>query len=363
MRRLSLLPFLLLPCLSAFSQLKPVADSCVVVFGITSNLNIPYSSRTVVFSNSTNGQSLEAITDSLGKAAFLLPKSTKFDILVLNGMVQVARYDYETPGMKGLVTTNYDVKCDIFEEDREGEIFKTDFFSLIDTLQPTDSMALVRASLSDKSKEPIRQASVLFRNEISKEVFVGQTSDEGKFQILLPKEQVFGIRLIEQGNRVPFGEISTKLGGGKYTLTLNLEYNYTEEWSYYEKISKSKIVPKTKDISLPDMFTLSNVLFDFDKATLKPVAFAELNNIVRSLKSHKFKKIKISGHTDNYGDDNYNLILSDQRAKAVMNYFIEMGINPRQISSEGKGEKVPVATNETEEGRQLNRRTEIRIEK
>jgi outer membrane protein OmpA-like peptidoglycan-associated protein len=46
-----------------------------------------------------------------------------------------------------------------------------------------------------------------------------------------------------------------------------------------------------------------------------------------------------------------------------MNYFIEMGINPRQISSEGKGEKVPVATNETEDGRQLNRRTEIRIEK
>lgn len=363
MKRLILFPFLLLNFLYAFSQIKPVPDSCVVVFGLTSNLNIPYSSRTIIFSNSVNGQSLAEITDSLGKAAFLLPKNTKFEILVMNGTVQIARYEYETPGMKGLVTSNYDVKCDIFEEDREGEIFKTDFFSLVDTLQPTDSMTLVRVTLSDKSKNPIGQASVLFRNEISKEVFVGQTSDDGQFQILLPKEQVYGIRLIEQGNRVPFGEISTKLGDGRYTLTLNLEYNYTEEWSYYEKTLRNKAVPKAKDISLPDMFTLNNILFDFDKSTLKPVAFAELNTIVRSLKSHKFSKIEISGHTDNFGDDNYNLDLSARRAKAVMNYFIEMGINPRQISSEGKGEKVPVATNETEDGRQLNRRTEIRIEK
>lgn len=363
MKRLILFSFLLMTIVCAFSQIKPVADSCVVVFGLTSNQNIPYSSRTVVFTNTINGKSLSAVTDSLGKASFLLPKNTKFEILVMNGTVQVARDNYETPGMKGLVTSNYDVKCDIFEEDREGEIFKTDFFSLVDTLQPTDSMTLVRVTLSDKLKEPIRQASVLFRNEISKEVFIGQTSDEGKFQILLPTEQVYGIRLIEQGNRVPFGEISTKLGGGKYTLTLNLDYNYTEEWSYYEKILRNKSVPKAKDISLPDMFTLNNILFDFDKSTLKPVAFVELNTIVRSLKSHKFSKIEISGHTDNFGDDDYNLDLSARRAKAVMNYFIEMGINPRQISSEGKGEKVPVATNETEDGRQLNRRTEIRIEK
>ena len=361
MRRFILFPFFLLTVLYTFAQIKPVADSCVVVFGLTSNLNVPYSSKTIIFSDKVNGLFKSEVTDSLGKAAFLLPKNTKFDILVMNGMIQIAHYDYETPGVKGLVTTNYDVKCDIFEEDRDGEIFKTDFFSLIDTLRPTNYMVLVYVTLANKSKEPIQNTSVLFRNEISKEVFVGQTSNEGKFQILLPKEQTFGIRFIQEGNRIPSGEISTKLGDGNFTLKLDLEYNYTEEWSYYEKIIKSKTIPE--DISLHDMYTLNNILFDFDKATLKPVAFAELNSIVKSLKSHKFSKIKISGHTDNFGDDNYNLNLSEQRAKAVMNYFIEMGINPHQISSEGKGEKVPIATNETEDGRHLNRRTEIRIEK
>lgn len=106
---------------------------------------------------------------------------------------------------------------------------------------------------------------------------------------------------------------------------------------------------------------LNNVFFDFDKATLKPESFPELNRIVELMKEKSGMEITISGHTDATGPEQYNLGLSERRAKSVTTYLVDKGIAQNRITTEFFGEGKPTDTNETKEGRKKNRRVEFRI--
>ena len=106
---------------------------------------------------------------------------------------------------------------------------------------------------------------------------------------------------------------------------------------------------------------LNNVFFDFDKAILKPESFPELNRISELMKEKSGMQITISGHTDATGPEQYNLGLSERRAKAVVKYLVEKGISNDRITTEYFGESKPTDTNDTKEGRQKNRRVEFRI--
>ena len=106
---------------------------------------------------------------------------------------------------------------------------------------------------------------------------------------------------------------------------------------------------------------MNNIFFDFDKATLRPESTNELQRLVKLMKDNSSLKIEISGHTDSKGPKDYNLGLSENRAKSVVDYLVKEGIKVSRLSFKGYGETQPVATNDTEEGRQLNRRTEIKI--
>jgi OOP family OmpA-OmpF porin len=86
-----------------------------------------------------------------------------------------------------------------------------------------------------------------------------------------------------------------------------------------------------------------------------------ITRTLQYLKQNPGKTLTLTGHTDNSGKDAYNLKLGLSRAKTVMQYFIEFGADPRQIRTDSKGEAFPIASNETEEGREKNRRVEIRI--
>ena len=79
------------------------------------------------------------------------------------------------------------------------------------------------------------------------------------------------------------------------------------------------------------------------------------------MSSNQNLKIEIGGHTDNQGNDEYNMNLSLERAKSVYNYLISKGISADRMSYKGYGETKPIASNDTEEGRQLNRRTEFKV--
>jgi outer membrane protein OmpA-like peptidoglycan-associated protein len=106
---------------------------------------------------------------------------------------------------------------------------------------------------------------------------------------------------------------------------------------------------------------LKNVFFDFDKTDLLPNSYTELNILVNYLQLHPTYFIKISGHTDAKGSDEYNLKLSAGRAKSIANYLELNGIDSYRIQFEGNGSKEPIANNNTDKGREQNRRVEFII--
>lgn len=107
------------------------------------------------------------------------------------------------------------------------------------------------------------------------------------------------------------------------------------------------------------MITLGDVLFETDKAGLKPGTQNRLYYLVRYLLEHPDRNVTIEGHTDNRGSGSYNLDLSQRRAESVRAFLIRSGVSPERISAEGLGEAYPVASNETPAGRLQNRRVEI----
>ncbi len=105
----------------------------------------------------------------------------------------------------------------------------------------------------------------------------------------------------------------------------------------------------------------SGILFDFDKATLKDESKRNLEKLAVILTKYPDTNILLEGHTDAKGSEEYNLELSRRRAQAVANYLSSLGVNPMRFTIMGYGESQPVASNETEEGRRLNRRVEVAI--
>lgn len=107
------------------------------------------------------------------------------------------------------------------------------------------------------------------------------------------------------------------------------------------------------------VMTLSDVLFDTGKATLKPGADRDLDRLAQALKDNPNTRVKIEGYTDSVGSDAYNQALSERRAQAVADALQSRGVPADRYEVEGLGEDFPVATNDTPAGRQQNRRVEI----
>jgi outer membrane protein OmpA-like peptidoglycan-associated protein len=105
----------------------------------------------------------------------------------------------------------------------------------------------------------------------------------------------------------------------------------------------------------------SGLLYGFDSAELQPAARENLTKLANSLKNYPDSDILIVGHTDSIGNENYNMGLSNRRAQSAKNYLVAQGIPADRIRTEGRGENEPIADNETEAGRQENRRVEVAI--
>lgn len=228
--------------------------------------------------------------------------------------------------------------------------------------------------------------------------FVSTANSIGKsdiFRVKLPKEAqpkpvliVHGTIRDVDGNPVPARVIYERLSDGKqvgsafadprngeYTLALpsGENYGFRAEYEGYYAISENvdltrmeKFDEQTKDLVLAPIkvgtaIRLNNIFFDFDMATLRPESISELNRLTAFLKQHPLLRIKIQGHTDNYGTDEYNIDLSNRRAQSVVDYLIGVAIPASRLESQGFGETVPIDTNETDEGRQNNRRVEFMI--
>jgi outer membrane protein OmpA-like peptidoglycan-associated protein len=118
---------------------------------------------------------------------------------------------------------------------------------------------------------------------------------------------------------------------------------------------KAKIVEERIEIS-------EKVQFAYNDSTILPASDDLLNDVATVMKQHpEVKKIRIEGHASSEGNDKYNKDLSDRRAKSVMDFLIKAGVDPERMEAIGYGEERPIADNDTEEGREKNRRVEFNI--
>ncbi len=184
------------------------------------------------------------------------------------------------------------------------------------------------------------------------------------------------IEIVDLETNEVFANLSSNAATGKYLISLPSGKNYgiTVKAENYLFHSENVDVPATtayqeiiKDIKLKPInvgatIVLSNIFFDFDKSTLRPISKTELDNLIKLLTvDYPNMKIEIGGHTDNYGSLEYNTRLSTNRAKAVVDYLIAHGVAKERLSYNGYAYQQPIATNDTEEGRQQNRRVEFKI--
>ena len=163
------------------------------------------------------------------------------------------------------------------------------------------------------------------------------------------------------------GEFLVCLPVGKsYALNVSKDgYLFYSENIALEGIH-SEIKPFIKDVPLKpikvgEIVVLRNIFFETDKFELKNESKVELNKLIDLLKLNKSLKIEISGHTDNVGNEKYNLTLSENRAKTVYEYLSNNGILKTRLTFKGYGWSKPIENNDTENGRANNRRTEFKV--
>ncbi|MCS6820761.1 MAG: OmpA family protein [Microscillaceae bacterium] len=215
---------------------------------------------------------------------------------------------------------------------------------------------LFQFDLSQPTAEAI-QASRYKVAELSGWAGALQLGNDGKIYV-----SVYGSNFLEaiqkpnqKGKDCQFEPQAVDLKGRRATLGLpTFVQTYFEDM---ENISKISSQSNTK-IKLNEPF-VKNILFDFDKFDIKPQYFSELDELVEYLKIAQYVKIDISGHTDSDGNEQKNLLLSQNRAQAVANYLIQKGINKERITYQGFGESKPIAPNDTPENKAKNRRIEF----
>jgi OmpA-OmpF porin, OOP family len=202
-------------------------------------------------------------------------------------------------------------------------------------------LAKVNVFVTDMKGKPSKGEQILFKSEATQKTVSILSDAMGKFTLQLPAGDKYIITVRSLTDSTKYGSITIP--------ALPPDEFYTEPFKVNIKFEAART------------YTLDNVHFDFGKATLRPESFIELEELVSYLKNKDGIKVEIAGHTDNVGKDADNLKLSQQRAETIRNYVLKKGIQPVRVIAKGYGAAEPVADNDTEEGRQLNRRTEVRL--
>jgi OmpA-OmpF porin, OOP family len=170
--------------------------------------------------------------------------------------------------------------------------------------------------------------------------------------------------------------LTTQSSGSGYAIDLPSDKNYVvkiEAAGYVPEMKKLEISAyamqelemnfRLQPIEVGTTVTLNSVLFIQSKAELLPESYPELNEVIEFMKANPQVEIELSGHTDNRGSFRQLLTLSQQRVNKVKSYMVSKGINAKRITGKGYGGSKPIASNDTEESRALNRRVEFTIKK
>lgn len=153
---------------------------------------------------------------------------------------------------------------------------------------------------------------------------------------------------------------------GKNSMLASSAYYYIDEVSVTPLDAPPAAIAKvqefqSKEIELNKDYILKNIQFEFDSYTLLKSSYPELDQVILILTDNPALHVRLAGHTDFVGSDDYNVTLSRNRARSVADYFISKGVKPERISSFGFGKARPITDEKTDEARSINRRVEIRF--
>ncbi|HQW84638.1 MAG TPA: OmpA family protein, partial [Ferruginibacter sp.] len=220
---------------------------------------------------------------------------------------------------------------------------------LLEKVMPNPVVLVSGNVYNAKTKEPLSASLVYQTLPDGNEAGTGLSSPvDGSFKIVLPYDKNYSIRAS-----------ADKF----FAISENLNLDSLIKAGYKEIHKDLYLAP----IEIGQVFRLNNVFFDFDKFNLRPESFVELDRVVNFLNEYPNIEIEMSAHTDSKGSDEYNMTLSDNRARSVMEYILSKGIAASRIVSHGYGETKPVAPNanpdgsDNPDGRQQNRRVEFTI--
>ena len=232
-----------------------------------------------------------------------------------------------------------------FASDREGGYGGYDLYLMLNPPIPQMPVITVNGVVTDaQTGQPLAGTPVIIEDFGTGETMVKyQSLESGQYQFVLPAGKTY--RLSAERNGYLF----------------HSEVFDVPENTLYKRFEKNiALQPIPVKISVP-LKTQLTVLFDFDKADLRPESKPELERAIRFIQQNPGKKFEIAAHTDALGTDEYNLDLSERRAAAVRDYLVKHGVPPDIIVAKGYGESQPIADNDTPEGRQLNRRVELKV--
>jgi outer membrane protein OmpA-like peptidoglycan-associated protein len=205
-------------------------------------------------------------------------------------------------------------------------------------ITPTRTEAAMKLFVVDKDKGPVKGIVIFMTGPDKTKYYAEPTDSQGYAELLVPVGRKYDIAFLSLGRReiaatVPVADEPSQ------SVKLTLRY-------------KREVAEKP--------FILAGVNFDTAKATIRPESFPRLDVVVEFMVHKKNARVEISGHTDNVGDAKANKTLSEKRAQACRNYLVSKGIDKKRLDAIGFGDERPIAPNDTDEGRQKNRRIEAK---
>jgi outer membrane protein OmpA-like peptidoglycan-associated protein/tetratricopeptide (TPR) repeat protein len=251
-------------------------------------------------------------------------------------------YPVNTINREGTLFVAADGKTAYYASDKSDSKGGTDIYSfeLREDVRPNKTLWVKGQVFDKKTTKGLPSAIELIELSTKQLILRIQTDEDGKYLVTLPVGKDYAFNVNRKGYLF-------------YSDNFLLSADSPDS-SYEKNIS-------LQPLEVNATIVLNNVFFDVNKFELKSESQVELDKLVQLLKDNPTLKIQISGHTDNVGKPADNLALSNNRAKAVVNYLVTKGIPVQRLTAKGFGEMQPVADNKTEDGRAKNRRTEMNV--
>ncbi len=214
-----------------------------------------------------------------------------------------------------------------------------DILGVVPKVKPEVKTFITGFVYNAKTEEPIA-ATINYRLENGNSILIETEAEEGLYEFEVIEGGQYNFEVSAKG----FMATNDSLVAEKYEIDTVIDRNF-----YMRPLEVGLTV------------RLDKIYFDFDKTTLRDDSFSELNKVVKMLEDNPDIKIEIAGHTDNKGSDTYNRNLSQGRAEAVRDYLLSKWVSDKRVVATGYGEDKPEVSNNTEEGRQTNRRVEFKV--